>query len=173
MNCPVCKKVKLVRTKYEDTPVRKCSQCHGYLVQGKRVGAIKNSQQNSDEEFLTEIASASGTDTQKSIHCPGCLSRMAKLKESLASQRYWLDKCSKCDWIWFDAGELAKLQLQYESSEQALELFRFQDRMENMTEEEKKDYEARIAALPNAKTFDRDDFAQIAYLFLRGRRFRF
>ena len=167
MNCPVCKKVQLVRTKYEDTPVRKCTQCSGYLVQRKRVGAIKNSRQKSDEDFLTEIASSADSDTQKSIHCPGCLSRMSKKKESVGSERYWLDECLKCDWAWFDAGELAKLQLHYESSEQALELFRFQDRLESMTEDERKEYEARIAALPDPKLFDRDDFAQIAYLSWR------
>ena len=90
---------------------------------------------------------------------------MRRQRKVVGPQHYYIDDCSKCGQLWFDAGELAKLQLQYESSEQGLEMFRFRERLANMTEQERAELEARIANLPNAKLLDRRDYLLFFYLW--------
>jgi len=63
-------------------------------------------------------------------------------------QSFSLDLCRDCNVVWFDGGELARMQIQYEKSAQALEAYAFQQREETRTEEEQKELEQAFAELP-------------------------
>ena len=168
MKCPVCKSEKLVNTQYESVPVKSCAVCEGQLVRTSRLTAIKTKREKSDEEFLNELASPNANDTEKVIFCPSCLRRMTRRKESVGKQRFFVDECTKCECVWFDAGELAKIQLHYEESEQGTEMLRFHERLTNMTQEERAELDERISKLPKARILDREDYALLAYLWTRG-----
>ncbi len=61
---------------------------------------------------------------------------------------FHIDKCRDCRFIWLDAGELARIQLQHESTPRAQEAARFQNRHRQMTPEEKRQFEHNLARLP-------------------------
>ena len=114
--------------KYAGVAVRKCQGCEGHLVRRNRAALIKLNRQKTDEELLAELASPHAVDTRKALSCPSCLALMAKQLKKVGPENYMIDVCSKCDHIWFDAGELAKLQLQFGESENWRELERFRRR---------------------------------------------
>ena len=60
---------------------------------------------------------------------------------------FFVDDCPQCEMSWFDGGELAALQLLFEIKPQTVELNAMRDRLKNMTEDERKEYEANIAKL--------------------------
>lgn len=60
--------------------------------------------------------------------------------------------------IWLDSGELAKMQLVYEYSEQGEEIDRFRNRLKNMSPERKRDLEERIANLAEDRLFTISDY---------------
>lgn len=62
---------------------------------------------------------------------------------------FGIDECNNCSMAWFDAGELACLQLAYETLPQTTELNAMRKRLENMTPAERQEYERRIAELPD------------------------
>lgn len=71
------------------------------------------------------------------------------------TQEFWdehpsfrLDTCQSCDFVWFDPGELARIQLDYEMSPQGRDAARVQDRLQNMSPEEKEAFEDALAKLP-------------------------
>lgn len=134
MKCPLCRSTQLTPTRYVDIPVRTCLSCEGYLVQKKRVGSIKSARKKSDEELLAELSSPKAVDTIRSIICPSCTGGMTKVPMSVGTERYHTDECRKCDLVWFDAGELAKLQLHYEESEQGNEMLKFQKKLSGQDE---------------------------------------
>ena len=68
-------------------------------------------------------------------------------KETVRKPGFQIDECDNCDFVWFDGGELASLQLVYESKEQTQELNGMRDRLETMTAAQRKAYEDRIANL--------------------------
>jgi Zn-finger nucleic acid-binding protein len=64
------------------------------------------------------------------------------------SASFCIDKCPDCELVWFDAGELARLQLDYEATPREREATRFQDRHRQMNPEEKRQFEQHLARLP-------------------------
>jgi len=59
-----------------------------------------------------------------------------------------IDTCSDCDLVWFDPGELARMQIGYEATAQAKETAELQHRARNMTPEERTQFERNLANLP-------------------------
>lgn len=84
------------------------------------------------------------------------MSRMEKRSKKIGNSRFSIDRCTKCELMWLDAGELAKLQIIHEYSVKGREQQAFRERLENMTPEEKKELDDRIASLPWTIT-DTDD----------------
>ena len=152
MLCPVCA-VKLERTRYEKFPVRRCPQCRGFLVEQARLKSIQNLREKGLDDFEQELDEAQ-TDTTKRIRCPACRVTMEKRRKQFAPSWFLIDECRKCKFTWLDAGELAKLQLTYEYSEQGLERKRIQERLRSMTAEEKRELQQRIDSLPDSNLFD-------------------
>lgn len=167
MNCPVCKS-ELTAAKYENVPVKVCGTCEGHLVRVTRLGAIKTRREKTDDDFLLELSTPHGTDSKDPIFCPSCSRRMTKRRQVIGVQRFYIDECKKCDYVWLDAGELAKIQLHYEESEQGKEMLRFHDRLADMSPQERAELDERIAKLPNARILDPEDRALLAYLWSRG-----
>ena len=145
LKCPICK-ILLVRKTYEGVNIHACEKCTGTLLRFDRLRAVESRRDKSEQELTNELVQA-GEDTLEKIRCSRCLSNMEKRTKKLGSWEFTIDRCNKCKLVWLDAGELAKLQVVYEYSEKGEEAKRFQNRLKNMSPEEKREYEARIASL--------------------------
>ena len=116
MRCPTCS-TELVQEKYEDQLVRNCENCKGYLVDQKRLSIILNSRMESNVKL--EEAASESLDSLNSADCPKCGQQMRKQPMGSTKRdddRFWVDACKTCELLWFNGGELAQLQLNYESS---------------------------------------------------------
>ena len=152
MNCPTCD-VPLERVKYENVSVSQCPQCKGYLVNRNRLILIKTTQDHSPETLQAEVSTQSYPDAQSIIRCPKCRGRnMSKERIPVETDNdFYLDVCRNCNVVWFDGGELARLQIQYESSTKALEAFAFQQKAQHRTKEQEEEFQQNLAALPKAE----------------------
>ena len=146
MNCPVCK-LKLTRKFYEEVIIHQCDGCLGTLIKFERLKTIETRRDKSEDELMDELANATEDSLQK-LRCSHCLSNMEKRRKKIGVWEFAIDRCNKCKLVWLDSGELAKLQVIYESSEQGVESERFRNRLETMSPEEKEEYEQRISDLP-------------------------
>lgn len=151
MQCPKCQ-AKLVRQFYEKLPVHHCPNCAGTLLSEQRLQAIKARRDKKLDDFREELSTAADNpaagDTAKRIRCPKCLLGMEKRSKPFGPATFAIDRCRKCKLFWLDAGELAKLQLIFETSQAGLERERIRQRLENMSPAQKAAFEARIASLP-------------------------
>ena len=150
MKCPTCSTV-LVRVLYEGRPVFRCDTCFGYLVGQKRVDGLKASRGRPADELMKEAATEAQDDTESKVRCPRCRIAMAKrlLKEPAS---FHIDTCKSCELVWFDGGELARLQLAYEISPQGQEAAELQRRHREMTPEDRAEFEQNLANLPEAES---------------------
>jgi len=141
----------LVRVKYEGWPVFRCDTCFGYLVGQKRVDSFKASRSKEAGELMKEAAAEAQEDTESKVRCPRCRVAMDKklLKEPAS---FHIDSCKSCEVVWFDGGELARLQLAYEISAKGQEAAEFQRRHQEMTPEERAEFEENLANLPDPET---------------------
>lgn len=146
MKCPVCR-IPTARVMYEGFMLPHCMQCKGHLVSCNRVEFIKGRRTKTLDELQAEVLAASGADAVEKLRCPGCNRMMEKLKEPPPADFYY-DQCQACQWIWFDGGELARLKLTYQISQQGKEAAELQRRLREMTPERRAEFEANLAALP-------------------------
>ncbi len=160
MNCPSCYAL-LSPVKYEGLPVFKCSECDGYLVSNRRVDDIQRRLTKTQSE-LNEESRGTGTeraDNPNQLLCPRC--HLPMEKEIWKKQGpFQIDKCLNCDVVWFDAGELAMVQLQFEEKPQTIEIAHFQDRQLHMTDEERQEFEKNLAKLPEGEATYLSGFGQ-------------
>ena len=151
MKCPNCD-IQLHHTQYEKYPVFQCPKCAGYLVAKKRLSVIKGSRERSTVELETEAQQERQPDQQERLRCPKCLAnKMSKEKilfDEHPEESFTIDVCRQCSVIWFDGGELARLQLDYEASLKAIDELEFQQQWEDKTEVEKEQVQEQFAALP-------------------------
>ena len=146
MKCPTCSEI-LERSEYEGLPVFRCTGCHGYLVATNRVTDISRRRNKSTEELTKELEE-SGEDHEDMLRCPRCFRPMDNEPQK-GPYPFRIDKCKDCEFVWLDAGELARSQLNYESTTHAKEAAHFQDRLHEMTPEEKEQFEKDLARLPH------------------------
>ena len=153
MQCPNCES-PLQREVYEDVPVLQCPKCHGYLIEQRRLQLIKLSRERTQDLLAKESATQGADDTLQQVRCPRCkVQRMSKQKVYMDDgSHFFLDVCDECHSVWFDGGELAKLQLDYEASAQALEAFAFEQRARERTPEEEKAFEEQVHKIPLSST---------------------
>lgn len=149
MQCPTCE-TALQPEVYEEVHVMQCPQCHGYLIDHRRVQLIKMSRERTQELLNLESADQAADDTLQQLRCPKCkVRRMMKVKSRTHNgSQFFIDICEDCDSVWFDGGELAKLQLDFEGSAQAIEAFAFERRSRERTPEEKRAFEEQVRQLP-------------------------
>ena len=155
MKCPACK-VELERETYEDRPVFHCQQCRGYLVNHTQLRFIKGSRQRNEESLEQDAVRQSGTQGQEPVRCPKCLAATMNKKRMdmthLGGKPFQVDVCKACRLIWFDGGELAKLQLNYELSDKAIEELEMQVQAASRTPQEQAEFERTLADVPHSQT---------------------
>ncbi len=153
MDCPNCRR-PLNWTTYENVRVMQCEQCSGYLVARNRLKLIKSTREQTPEALRSEADREKAPDTQEQITCPHC--RVESMKKEririTAADFFFLDVCPKCDRVWLDGGELARLQIKYEESAQAVEEFARQRRLESLSEEQQTEFQQRVDKLRAAET---------------------
>ncbi len=171
MKCPSCSST-LVRTEYEGFPVFRCDGCHGYLLARRRMGSIQKKQDKSIEHLKQETLAEAGEDTKDRIPCPRCRIRMKKefLKEPAA---FHIDTCKACQLVWFDGGELARLQLSHEISDRGQEAAEMKRRHDEMTPQRREQFERDLANLPEPKSPVFEGFLEALRYGPLGRRRRF
>ena len=147
MKCPNCQS-ELKRILYENVPVFRCFQCHGYLLAENRLDGIRRSPMTNVELLMQEVTDESQPDTKKLVRCPRCGRKMDKRFIDKPAELY-IDTCRECRYVWLDGGELGRLQLTHEMTEQAQEIRRFRERHKTMTPEERAELERNIESLPD------------------------
>jgi Zn-finger nucleic acid-binding protein len=158
MKCPNCSS-DLNRSQYEGLPVFSCADCSGYLVSTRRVTHINRRRIHSADELTEEAITDVREDREHSLRCPRCMRQMDKELCDQAKS-FHIDKCVDCELVWFDAGELARSQLAYESTERAQETRQFQERHLQMTSDERKEFEHNLASLPEGEASLESEFGQ-------------
>lgn len=149
MKCPLCN-ILLTRCQYESLPVLRCDKCAGYLVGTQRVSDIEKRIDKSTEELLEEAVEHPLRDNTEKLRCPRCKVRMKKEFWKKQSD-FHIDSCEHCKLVWFDAGELAQLQLAHEEKSHVQEAIQFQKRHQEMTPAERAEFERNLATLPEAE----------------------
>ena len=119
-----------------------------------RMAQIQSNRETSSEQLEHHAEKQATADSTGLIRCPRCrVQRMNKEKiqfDQRPEESFQLDVCRKCQMIWFDGGELAKLQLDYESSIKAIDQMERQQLAQSLSEDRKEQLEERIAAMPMA-----------------------
>jgi len=120
----------------------------------QRMAQIQSNRETSSEQLEHHAEKRATADSTGLIRCPRCrVQRMNKEKiqfDQRPEESFQLDVCRKCQMIWFDGGELAKLQLDYESSIKAIDQMERQQLARSLSEDRKEQLEERIAAMPMA-----------------------
>lgn len=122
MDCPKCA-VPLEVVNYEGVQVDRCKQCKGvWLDDGEIVKIVQTKQQTFDKNLITEtlgqgFAGIPDHQQQKAVNCPKCQSPMKPVNYDYSSGII-LDRCPQGHGIWFDGGELEKVQIVREQSEE-------------------------------------------------------
>lgn len=141
MNCPVCQEA-LQRLPYEGVPIYHCTGCHGHLLYPDQVNAVRWRPER-DAPALNSEAQSEGI-AHGELRCPRCRGPMKEQPSRRHSQVLW-DFCHECDLVWLDAGELAKIQLERESSRQGEEYQRMRDYWKQKTPSEMTDFQQKLA----------------------------
>ena len=149
MNCPHCQEA-LERTRYANANVRECPNCKGMLLATSRAEKIKRRVNKDVTQLIKEVTTVEANDGLEEIRCPACRDKMDK--QLVRNLGIYVDDCNQCGMTWFDPGELAEVQLAFEARAQTSELNGFRDRLKNMTDEERSEYEQRIARLKDLGT---------------------
>ena len=145
MDCPTCSR-PLTRTTYENVQVMQCEACFGYLVARRRLTLIKSTRELGPEALHEEARTEQAPDTHDQVRCPKCLAEVMRKERVRVSdeEAFHLDVCRKCDNVWLDGGELARLQIKFEQSAKALDAFAHQERLESLSGNERTELEERI-----------------------------
>jgi len=166
VDCPSCE-TTLQRETYETFFVFQCPDCSGVLLNTSRLSWIKTRRGLSTEELQGQVDSASSTeDTHEKIRCPRCrgeggaatMDKMESRKLEPTAELFVIDLCQSCQLAWFNGGELARLQLAYESTPKALAELQMQLQAETRTEEEEEELREDLAQLPGISSTPIGDF---------------
>lgn len=149
MKCPTCS-TDLKHARYENVPVHRCDKCGGYLMGRNRMLVIRSAHDHTEDQLRAEMAAHLRHDVHEAIRCPKCLERrMEKHRIPVKDgEDIHLDVCPACNVVWFDGGELAHMQLQYEQSDEAIRAQARRHRAEGLDSDGNDEFERNLAALP-------------------------
>jgi Zn-finger nucleic acid-binding protein len=103
MKCPKCDKEMIAQT-YGDTEVDKCPECEGiFFDRGELDRLVTKGVQDADSPEYTELSNK--MDMMLGT-CPRC---NAEMEPYLGPGNLRIDRCTKCDAVFLDQGELAEL----------------------------------------------------------------
>jgi Zn-finger nucleic acid-binding protein len=148
-------------------PVFRCEGCYGYLLARRRMEGIQRVQEKTIAELKRETLAEAQEDSGELIRCPRCRGRMKKewLKEPAA---FHIDSCAGCQLIWFDGGELARLQLSHEISARGQDAAEMQRRHRQMTPQQREQLERDLANLPDPETAVFGGFKEVVIAMFSG-----
>lgn len=112
--CPCCK-TQLDQVQYERVPIYNCGKCGGYWLDKMRLDVILERREVTMTEPVREklLKIAADSNTKERLWCIPCGTEMKK-----EQFKYWsdieIDRCPKCNGLWFDRGELEKCQIYWE-----------------------------------------------------------
>ncbi len=124
--CPRCYKI-LGKALYEGASVYICESCRGVLLEGDKIPRIlSREEQGFTEEIIREAEKVENTSKKllimprvkmdNELPCPECKRLMNRSFYSLAFP-VEIDRCSSCNYVWFDKNELEVLQYLIEKEE--------------------------------------------------------
>jgi len=125
MICPKCD-IPLKTNIYEDIEIDKCIQCQGvWLDEGEIVKIVQNKEETFDPNLIKEtlgqgFSGIPKNEQQTAVMCPECQSAMTPINYDYSSGII-LDRCPQGHGLWFDGGELEKVQIIREQSEKDFE----------------------------------------------------
>jgi len=125
MNCPKCK-TSLEQIDYEGAQIDKCNRCNGtWLDDGEIVRIVKTREETFSPELVKETLALAFSGIPKEeqinvVNCPKCNSGMEPINYDYSSGII-LDRCPNCQGLWLDGGELEKVQIVRELSEEDFE----------------------------------------------------
>ena len=151
-NCPLCN-IPLNPIDYEDMRVFQCFKCRGHLMSLARLDGIKRANRKKTEALKAEASDDLTRDTDVRIACPRCHAWMTKEALDLPALDLHADVCKPCQLVWLDGGELALIQLAYETSAKFLNNQQIKQRMRdiNASPERKAAFEANLNRLPDSE----------------------
>lgn len=123
--CPRCR-ADLAAAAYEDVSVETCQQCGGYwLTQPALKQIIDTREQEWNAKDLEAIKNAPRMpvaldEIRERLPCPVCGEAMEPFNFS-GDSGILLDRCGRCGGIWLDRGELEKVQMVVEASDEKLD----------------------------------------------------
>jgi Zn-finger nucleic acid-binding protein len=106
-HCPVCK-VRLVLARISDAEVLHCPRCRGILMMQLFFSHVVKDLRAQASGPPRRSKPLNPDDLKRSIHCPHC-------DRSMVTHPYYgpgsvvIDRCSHCDLIWLDRGELSTI----------------------------------------------------------------
>lgn len=145
--CPACG-VGLVREQYEGQVLDRCPECDGMLVKVFSLEGIKRARGRTEGDLEAEAGQFTAS-SHAEVQCPQCFRQMGK--ETTNDPPFVeYDRCPSCKVVWFDPGELAMLQLSYESTDAARDAEQYRQRLCEVeaSPERKARFEQNVARLP-------------------------
>jgi Zn-dependent protease with chaperone function/Zn-finger nucleic acid-binding protein len=124
MTCPSCA-AALVRMPYEGIDIVACERCGGRLVSTPQIGKLLARREagfTDDQRRLADLVSVSGDRLRRAavlargspgvdlIACPRCAAPMLRRHYSY-EYAIEVDRCVRCDLVWFEKDELEALQI--------------------------------------------------------------
>jgi Zn-finger nucleic acid-binding protein len=156
---------------YEGVRAWRCRNCRGYLVGRHGAEGIKKRRARKRGDLETESVRERGPDIRVDQPCPKCFATMGKerLRKPVP---ILLDRCKRCDLLWFDGGELALFQMAYEAGQKGRTGATFRRRLETMSPERRRQFEENLRRLPSASYDFSGAVGSALMASCRGRRHR-
>lgn len=148
--CPVCD-IELISKDYEGFRLMQCDKCGGHLVSAQRLESLKRLATKDQTELQADASTNFKHSTTNFLRCPRCHLMMEKESIDIPVVELQTDTCRSCKLIWLDGGELALLQLLYQSNGKFADAQEFRRRMDAVeaSPERKAKFEADLAKLPD------------------------
>ena len=96
---------------YEGFAIKFCFSCKGIFLNKEKLAAIEESR----EIEISEDTPKSRNGLEISRNCPECKTLMKKQQHGNI-RTTMIDYCEDCSGVWFDKGELASIQLGFETA---------------------------------------------------------
>lgn len=150
--CPVCD-LELSLVKYEGYTVRRCGSCNGHLMRLDKMEFIKRADRKTQEQLKSEASAEFSGSSGQQLRCPRCRRPMHKQAINLPVIDLQCDICTGCSLVWLDGGELALVQLAYQSSSGFINAQELKRRMQELeaSPDRKAIFKANLANLPETK----------------------
>jgi len=117
MNCPRGD-TSLETKEINDTSVQACARCGGMFLEHGQLNRVADPTPGDLEFSTVDLDSAQHPDDHGPINCPRDNSAMVKVDFNVDSSII-LDYCQKCHGFWLDGGELARINAEVKTLNEA------------------------------------------------------